>query len=145
MNRKGSLAIFGVLITAVVAIVFITNLLIPQVKGSTQSIAATDSLAYANTSVSQNFTMTNAASTLEAGTFSIDGLTATTNYTFSYVTGKALILNGTTVGTYTAHYNYYGSAYFTNTAERALFAVIVLAAILGIIIFLFNGFGLTRE
>ena len=145
MKRKGTLGIAAVIITGVIAIVFITNLLIPMVKQSTQSSPTTESMIYGNTSNSQNFTMTQDAANIEAGTFTIDGLTLTTNYTFSYVTGKALIKNGTTTGTYTARYSYYEAAYFDNAAERALFSVVVLAAILGIMMFLFNGFGVMKE
>jgi hypothetical protein len=141
-NRKGAVGIAAVIIMAVIAIVFTTQLLIPQVKQSVQSSATSENLVYGNTSVNQTYTLAKDAADLEAGSFSITGLTVTSNYTFSYVTGAVKILSGTGTGTYAAHYNYYESAYFDNAGERALFAVIVIAAIIGIVIFLFRGFGL---
>jgi predicted PurR-regulated permease PerM len=146
-NKKGA-ALIMLFIVAVLAVVLLSYALIPQVKNSVQTQPATyDFTKVGNSSVAQAITLDYFP--VDSSTFTVnESLVNASNYTVNTTTGVVNFTNtanGTGSKSYLIEYDYYTASYLSNAGERALMAVVILAGIIGLIYWLFRGFGLAND
>lgn len=130
----------------VLGVVLVAYLLIPMIKNTTDAQAYRDSLTKVNASgvgTSENFTLTQTE--METGSLAITNLTLGPNYSIDYTTAIVTLESNTTNWTYTASYNYYEPGYLQTAGERSLMAVGVVAVIVGLLVMLFQMFGVTGK
>lgn len=140
-NKKAQEGMIGFIIVATISVLLLANFLVPQVKTTTELDNGADALVYIDDNLTnQTFTLTNN----NLMTLSIPGIILSTNYTQDLLEGSVIFLNNTNIpdGTYNATYTYKSSSYVDNPGQRALMGVIILAGIIGLIYFMFRGFGL---
>lgn len=142
MNNKAQIAFVSVFVVAVLAILLLANLFIPQVKGSLNYVNHTEE--YVKGAGVTNLTL--AYKPLVTGTFAAENLTENPagNYTILNPGTGLINFNNTAAATYTITYQYTPANYLTNTAERALWAVLIIAGIIGLVMYLFKAFNLTE-
>lgn len=140
MNKKG-LGYIAPIIMITISILLSAYLLIPQVKDVTDTKSAVQILQDTNATINQTFTLDNTP--MVDDSLTITGLTVNTNYTIDYDTATVILLaNYSAINNYTASYEYTSASYLDSASDRALFAVIVLAVIVGLIYGVFSIFNL---
>ena len=130
----------------VLGVILIAYLTIPMIKNTTQAQPYRDTLVKINASGvggPENTTLTK--TDLVTNGLTISGLTLGANYSVDYTNAVVTLAVNTTNGTYTAGYTYYEPGYLTTAGERSLMAVGVVACIVGLLVFLFNLFGVTGK
>lgn len=138
-NKKGSLVM--TFIIAVLAVVLIAYLLIPMVKQSTDTQIISENLIKSgNYTIGQNITLTYVP--LDNSTLRIDGLSTGSNYTLLSEDTGIIYFTNTANDTYTAYYSYYHTSYMDASGERALFAVVILAGVIGLLYWIFRSTGI---
>ena len=141
MNKKGNMGMISSILILLIALAIITTFAIPIIKNNTESQSYTESLIKINASNEENKTLT--YTDMETGSFSISGLTATNNYTIDYTTGVVTFVAGSSLNdTYTASYNYYEDTYQTSAGNRAVFGLLILVLIFGLVYLAGSMFGL---
>lgn len=150
-NKKGNVGMMvGTFITAVLAVILIANLLFPTVKSTTDIIPYTDTYNRTNNGANQTATLTHSpVDTIISVANSTGGfaLIENTNYTVDKAAGTVTFLdnkvpNGTNGLVYTINYNYQPANYLTSTADRVVMGMVLIAALIGLIYWLFVQFGL---
>jgi O-antigen ligase len=141
MNKKaeGFVALF---IGITIIVLLVAYFAIPIVRQSTAPVSGADTYTKTLTSANETFTLTNTP--VVDNTLVVSGLVADTNYTVDYDTATVTFLAdvSTNASAYTLNYDYTLSQYLDNTMERGLFALVILALIVGVIFFILNGFGM---
>lgn len=138
MNKKGQISIAGIIIL-VLSIILVANLLIPQVKNTTDLSDGRQTITYNTAPIQKNYTLTNTPVT--SGSVALTGLTQNINFSvLNYDTGL-INVNATNNVTSTATYTYAGTSYLTSTGDRAVMAVVTLGALIGVLYFVFTTFG----
>ncbi len=130
----------------VLGVVLVSYLLIPMIKNTTDAQAYRETLTKVNASgvgTSENFTLTRTE--METGSLAINNLTLGANYSINYSNAVVTLEINTTNWTYTASYNYYEPGYLETAGERSLMAVAVIVVIVGLLMMLFDMFGLSGK
>lgn len=127
----------------VLGVVLVAYLLIPMIKNTTDSQIDQDTLIKVNATAWENFTLEKTP--MESASLTITGLVVTANYTIDYTTALVTINNATANASYTATYYYYEPGYLENAGERSLMAIGIIACMIGLLMFLFNLFGVTGK
>jgi len=138
-SKKGNAYVIG-LITVTIMVIFLANILFPQVRNTTQSQNYQESFTYDPRNDTANVSFSLDKTNLDVLT--ISGLTEDTNFTVDYDAGTVTILANTTANaTYTASYTYFEANYLDNATERTLMAIVILAGIIGALYYIFTIFG----
>ncbi|MCP4648876.1 MAG: hypothetical protein GY853_02175 [PVC group bacterium] len=139
VGKKGMVGYVGAIITFTIAALLLANLLIPQTTNfDTLSTTSENVVKVADLS-NETFTLTED----EVSLLTIAGLTLTTNYTVDNADTGVITLNDDTGnGTYAVSYSYEPEGYSDDAGTRALGGLIALAGIVGLLYFVFRGFGL---
>ena len=127
MDKKGQFFV-GTIIMLTIAVVFVAYLSIPQIQES-GDFDFSESITKTNATANETFTLTH----YPVLTFSISGLTETTNYTLTDATGVLILNDDTANKTYTAVYTYEGSRYIDSATDRTLFFVLITIFIVGLV------------
>lgn len=145
MNNKGSLALSIIILT--IAVVLLSALFIPSVTNVIRSNSYSDTylktVADANETTILTYTNVDYITSVTNGT---TVLTAGNNYTIT--SGTITFLGGAKTSdalSYTIAYNYFNRSYSLSAGEIALFSVVILGGIIGLIYALFRAFGLSGE
>jgi hypothetical protein len=145
MNKKGSLALSIIVLT--IAVVLLSALFIPQVTNVIRSNPYSDTylktIADANETTTLTYTNIDYITSVTNGTIV---LTEGNNYTIT--SGVITFLGGQKTSdalSYTVAYNYFNRSYSLSAGEIALFSVVILGGIIGLIYALFKMFGLSGE
>jgi len=141
--KKASVGLVSILLGAVFLILIVAYIFLPTIKNITAATETHQTLEVGTPKLENaTATLTN-NDHLVSSSLSIAGLTLTNNYTVSYTTGIISFKNNTKLKNYTATYQYYSGAYENfSTSERTLFAISSLIAIIGVVMYVANGFGL---
>jgi len=140
MKNKGqAVGYVAMFVTFTIGALLLANLFIPQTQPLSTLSTTSESLIKVNASANETFTLTHD----EISSFSIAGLTLTTNYSISDAETGVIILNDDTLNdTYLASYSYEPDGYSDDAGTRAIAALLGLAAIVGLLYFVFRSFGL---
>lgn len=146
MSKKGMVGLVSFIIGAVIAVILLANFLLPIVRSSTSETRAYEAVVHNTDPVQQNVTLSKAGENLVSGSLTLGNLTLGANYTINYTTG-VITFNASNAlnGTYFADYDYYAAGYVSNTSERTMLALVLLAAFIGVVFMVFNGFGLMKD
>jgi len=142
MNKKAN-AMVMTFIVAVLAVMLLAYLLFPQVKQTVYGTSNTEELVVAYPiGTSQNLTL--AHYPLMTGTLSVENLTLNPsgNYTILNEATGLVNFNNSANATYTATYYYQQTSFLSSSTERALMALVVIAGLVGLIVWLMKSFGL---
>lgn len=145
MNKKGQAVAVGSIITMVIAVILVANLALPQTRSLNNLQTDSDTLEHeTNNTANDTYTLAKAGEglVLTSGSLTLAGLTVSDNYTVNYDTGLVTIKNETAADNYTATYTYQAANYLTSSSDRALWAVVGLAIVLGLLYAGFYLFGL---
>lgn len=139
MNKKGQIVM--ALLVGVLAVILIAYLLIPMVKQSTDEQITSESLVKSgNYTIGQNITLSDIP--LDNSTLRIEGLSTGSNYTLLSADTGVIYFTNAENNTYTAYYSYYHTSYLDGAGERSLFAVVIIAGIIGLLYYLFKATGI---
>ena len=139
MGNKGQIGYVGLIISFTIGALLLANLFIPQTSNFDTLSTTTDSLVKVNASQNESFTLTQD----EISLLTIAGLTLTTNYTIDNAETGIITLNDHTGNdTYIASYSYEPDGYVDDVSTRMLGGLLALAGIVGLLYFVFKGFGL---
>jgi len=144
LNKKANFTavIIGLFVTGILAVIFFTSAIVPQVKDSTNLMNFTESVTKVG-AVGAYMTANLTHYPIASGSIGITGLTLTNNYTIIDYNDGTINFTNTAAAAYDVYYLYEGSSYLDTPAERALFGVVIIAVMIGIAYFLFKGFNLT--
>lgn len=140
MNKKGEAAFVMTFMVAVLAVLLLVYLLVPQVKNTTNSAFATQQYTHAGA----DFNLTLANYPILNSSLSIQNLTLnpTGNYTLLDANRGVVRFNNSAAATYTINYTYYPTNYLTSSTDRNLMTLVILAGLVGLIYWLLKVFGL---
>jgi len=138
-NNKGVMGYVAIIITFTIGALLLANLFIPQTTSFDTLSTTTDTLVISAAPENKSFTL----SQDEISLLTIAGLTLTSNYTIDDTEAGTVTIKDTVVnGSYIASYSYEPDGYSDDTSTRAIGGILALAGIVGLLYFVFRGFGL---
>jgi predicted PurR-regulated permease PerM len=138
--KKAQLALVGIFITAVLAVVLLAYLLIPVVKGTTDLVSSSDSYARTNNSLNESKTLTHTYGVTVSSVANSTLTLPVSNYTVSG--GVVTFLQDRApVATYTISYTYQNGGYLDDMTNRVLMGLVIIASLLGLIYWLLTALG----
>lgn len=138
-NKKGVVGYVAIIITFTIGALLLANLFIPQTTPFDTLTTTSENIVYATSPNAASFTLTND----EISSVSLNGsLVSGTNFSITDADNGIIQVVNASNGTYAVSYSYEPDGYSDDSSTRAIGGILALAGIVGLLYFVFRGFGL---